>query len=97
MVEGVFALYRHCPKCRLNFFPEPGFYLGAIAISYVVTAALTIPPVVLLKYFGAENWMIVAFPFLEFILVGSFLFFYSRIIWLHLQFHALKRLNSEKT
>lgn len=30
-----FAQYTHCPKCGQRYFPEPGFYYGAMFISYI--------------------------------------------------------------
>lgn len=30
-----FKQYAHCPKCGQNYFPEPGFYWGAMFISYI--------------------------------------------------------------
>lgn len=27
----------YCPKCKLNYYPEPGFYYGAMFISYIIT------------------------------------------------------------
>lgn len=32
----------HCPNCHLAFMPEPGFYYGAMFMSYVVTVALSV-------------------------------------------------------
>ena len=32
------VMHDSCPKCSLNFHPEPGFYLGAMYISYVITS-----------------------------------------------------------
>ena len=30
-----FAQYTHCPACGQRYFPEPGFYYGAMFISYI--------------------------------------------------------------
>ncbi len=32
----------HCPNCQLSFMPEPGFYYGAMFMSYVITVALSV-------------------------------------------------------
>ena len=32
----------NCPHCNLSFMPEPGFYYGAMFMSYVVTVALSV-------------------------------------------------------
>lgn len=30
-----FEQYEYCPKCGQNYFPEPGFYYGAMFLSYI--------------------------------------------------------------
>lgn len=31
-----FDMYTHCPKCGLDYWPEPGFYYGAMFLSYML-------------------------------------------------------------
>ena len=31
-----FEMHKECPECQLNYFPEPGFYYGAMFISYIM-------------------------------------------------------------
>ena len=31
-----------CPECGLSFMPEPGFYYGAMYVSYALTIALSV-------------------------------------------------------
>ena len=33
-------MYPKCPECGLSFYPEQGYYLGAMIINYIVTTAL---------------------------------------------------------
>lgn len=33
-----FDMHGHCPHCNMNFMPEPGYYFGAMFISYIFTA-----------------------------------------------------------
>jgi uncharacterized protein (DUF983 family) len=35
-------MFRHCPICGLNFYPESGFYLGAMILNYVVTVVIVL-------------------------------------------------------
>jgi uncharacterized protein (DUF983 family) len=37
---GWFAMLHRCPECRLSYYPESGFYVGAMIVNYVVVAAL---------------------------------------------------------
>ncbi len=31
-----------CPECRLSYFPEQGYYLGAMIINYAATTAVVV-------------------------------------------------------
>lgn len=96
IMEGVFSIHRRCPHCNYNFHPEPGFYLGAMAISFLITAMLTVPPMVVLKLMNVDIALLVAFPFLEFLFLGTFLMFYSRVLWLHLEYRLTDRLDGSR-
>ncbi len=45
-----FAQYRHCPACGQNYFPEPGFYYGAMFISYIGSGFFCLGVVMLLHW-----------------------------------------------
>jgi len=93
VTRGFFGTYPQCAKCRYDFHPESGFYLGAMVVSFFVTAALTIPPMILLKILDVELEILLAFPFLEFLLLGPVLLVYSKILWLHLEYRLTHQLN----
>lgn len=95
VLRNVFGVYPQCSECGHNFYPEPGFYLGAMAVSFLVTAMLTIPPMIALKVMGAELGVLMAFPFLEFLFLGSFLLVYSKVVWLHLEYRMTVRLQGK--
>lgn len=40
--ESLFKMYTHCPHCAQSFEPEPGFYFGAMFVSYAINTALFI-------------------------------------------------------
>jgi len=42
LFRGVFAMYSKCAECGLSFFPEQGYYLGAMIINYIVTTAVVV-------------------------------------------------------
>jgi uncharacterized protein (DUF983 family) len=93
VMRSPFSIYRQCPNCNYDFHPEPGFYLGAMAISFLITAILTVPPMVILKLMKVEIGFLIAFPFIEFLFLGTFLMFYSRILWLHLEYRMTQGLD----
>lgn len=36
-------MHKRCPVCDLNYEPEPGFYFGAMFISYAISAFILLP------------------------------------------------------
>ena len=74
----------HCPFCEQKFEPEPGFYFGAMFVSYGF-ACLTFLPLALLLvfYFGwSVNGMMLFLMTLYGILFFKILRI-SRSIWIH--------------
>jgi uncharacterized protein (DUF983 family) len=39
LFRGVFRMLPSCPECELSYFPEQGYYVGAMIINYVATTA----------------------------------------------------------
>jgi uncharacterized protein (DUF983 family) len=83
--RGRFAMNARCPLCGLEFGREPGYFTGAMYVSYTLAALL----------FGGlalACWLATGWP-LEGVLVAAGLLFlpfvpaifrYSRVIWMHL-------------
>jgi uncharacterized protein (DUF983 family) len=94
--SGLFGIHKRCPHCDYDFYPEPGFYLGAMAISFAITAVLTIPAMIVLKLLEVDINFLIAFPFIEFLFIGAFLLFYSKIIWLHLAYRMSHHLDGRQ-
>jgi uncharacterized protein (DUF983 family) len=42
LFRGVFRMFLRCPECGLSYFPEQGYYLGAMIINYAVVTAVVI-------------------------------------------------------
>jgi uncharacterized protein (DUF983 family) len=96
ITQKLFKLNEKCPVCGHNFYPEPGYYLGAMMVSFLVTAMLTIPVVITLKFSGAEVSVLVIAPFLEFAILGPLLLYYARVIWLYLEHSMTTRLGDRR-
>ena len=45
-----FQQFSHCPACGQNYFPEPGFYYGAMFISYIGSGFFCLGFVMLLHW-----------------------------------------------
>lgn len=42
LFRGVFRMLPRCPACGLSYFPEQGYYVGAMIINYGVTTAVVV-------------------------------------------------------
>ena len=84
-----FEMNKKCPTCEQNFFPEPGFYFGAMFISYVLWGWVSVifggTCIIFLEMSVNQTTLIlILFSALFFI----WLFRISRTIWIHI---AIKR------
>jgi uncharacterized protein (DUF983 family) len=96
ITQSLFKLNKRCPVCNRDFYPEPGYYLGAMMVSFLATTILTVPFVIALKLAGADVSLIVLFPFMEFAILGPLLLYYARIIWLYFEFSMTRRLGDRR-
>jgi uncharacterized protein (DUF983 family) len=82
--SGLVAMSRHCPVCDLRFEREPGYFLGAMYVSYAfASVVIGLSLVVLYQIFPAWSdlavyggSLVILLPFVPFI------FRYSRVIWM---------------
>jgi uncharacterized protein (DUF983 family) len=81
---GLVSMNRHCPVCGLIYEREPGYFLGAMYVSYAL-ATLVIGLALLLLYRIVPAWsdlaiygaaLVILIPFVPFI------FRYSRVVWM---------------
>ena len=93
VLNGLFGIHRRCAVCDHDFYPESGFYLGAMAVSYLLTAMLTVPPMIVLKLMNVDAVVFFVYPLVQFLFLGSFLLIYSRVFWLHLEYRMTMGLN----
>src|ERR1700722_12109151 len=42
LFRGVFRMLPLCTECGLSYFPEQGYYLGAMIINYIATTAVVV-------------------------------------------------------
>lgn len=82
-----FDMPDRCPHCQQDFMPEPGFYYGAMFISYIFTGWFCIGFVALLHW--GIGWSTTA-SFAALIAVMAILFVYTfrlaRAIWLNINY-----------
>ena len=74
-----------CPSCGIAFDREPGYFTGAMYISYALAVPIA-ATVALATSFAFPSWsfeMTIAAAFCVIALLSPLLFRYSRILWIH--------------
>lgn len=80
---GVFRMHARCPACGFGYFPEPGYFMGAIYFSYGMALFVGTPVFLGLLYAGVDYWHCVAATGGFLTLLFPALRQYSRVLWLH--------------
>lgn len=84
-LKGPFSMNDHCPSCQQDLAPEPGFYYGAMFLSYILTGWFC------LAFVAVVHWvlglsLISSFALLIVVTGILFVWFFriSRSIWIHI-------------
>jgi uncharacterized protein (DUF983 family) len=86
--RGFLAIHERCPVCGLKYEREPGYFLGAMYFSYI----LSIPPVLLIML-SLWHWTHLSF---DAVFIGTFIVYlplvpavtrWARVIWLFVDWH----------
>lgn len=73
-----------CSHCQSTFEPEPGFYFGAMFVSYALSVVLFVAIGVSLYILGnPADWVYLMAIVIGAILFAPFSFRYSRILFLY--------------
>jgi hypothetical protein len=78
-------MHKRCTVCRQSFEPEPGFYYGAMFISYVFIGIFSLAIVgacVFYFHLSVEVSFLILFAFLAIMFFWNLRF--SRSLWIHL-------------
>lgn len=78
-------MHKNCPVCDLHFEREPGFFFGAMYVSYAMTMAILLATAFVLYYFFNDPELVVyvvSVPVIV-LLCLPFIFRFSRILYLH--------------
>ena len=90
--RGPFQMNLKCPACGYDFYPEPGFYLGAMMVPFFFTAMTTVPFAIYLKMSGLEVSELLQGLGVYYFVVSSTLLWFSKSVWLHLEYRMTRRL-----
>ncbi len=79
---------KYCPCCGQKYDIEPGFYLGAMYVSYLITVfASGISALLLYFVFKINIAFIVIFNLLLLFILSPLVFRYSRAVWINFFIH----------
>ena len=91
-------MHTYCPNCELRFEVEPGFFIGAMYISYAMSLGVFfIVSALIYTLFDNPDFYfyVIGIPFAVLILLPV-MFRYSRVIFLHL-FGGIKKDTGDRT
>jgi uncharacterized protein (DUF983 family) len=79
------VMNKQCPHCGVQLEPEPGFYIGAMYVSYAFTVAIlvAVTTVVYLFFRPASDWVYIGSIIVTTVLLVPLNFRYSRVIFLY--------------
>ena len=78
------VMHEECPHCRHHFEIEPGYFLGAMYVSYALTIAESVTGYLLARYFAVSLPVALPIIIVVIILMTFINFRYSRLIWMYL-------------
>lgn len=77
---------KNCPKCNLRFELQPGFFFGAMYISYAISVALFVSLFVAMYilFHPIPSWIYFSVVIGLIFLISPLNFRFSRLIWLYI-------------
>lgn len=85
-IKNAGKTYLNCPNCDLDFRREPGFYFGALYVSYGMGVALfvTIYLSFILFLPQLSVWWPIVFISISSLVLGPYMYALSKVIWIHM-------------
>src|SRR5205085_11089842 len=88
VLRGFLSMHEKCPVCGLKYEREPGYFLGAMYFSYL----LSILPVlaIVLVIWRVTNWrfdLVMLGAFLAYLPLAPFVTRLARVIWMYVDRH----------
>lgn len=84
MWRGFLTMHHECPVCGLVFEREPGYYTGAMVVSYAIAVPTFGLIVIALLLAGVDAVAALLVGGAVYLFLAPFIFRYSRVVWLHL-------------
>ena len=82
---GFPKMHEDCPTCGLHFEREPGYFLGAMYISYILGVAIIIA--IAAALWVVTGWWVTKstlWAFVLFLPLAPAITYFSRVLWIYL-------------
>ena len=79
-------MYDSCPECGQHFEIEPGFYIGAMYVSYAFSVFILIMEGIFffILFDDPSIWVFTIIGLVTIMILHPLIFRYSRVLYLHL-------------
>ena len=79
-------MHENCPCCGQSFEPEPGYYYGAMYVSFAINVAVFLGSLVILYQFVEEVTIAMMVGIVAFVVIGflPIIFRLSRVLWINI-------------
>lgn len=76
-------ILEHCPNCNLKYSKEPGFFYGAMYVSYALGVALFVTLWVSMNLFfsGIDTWLQIFIIISASLILTPYIYALSKIVW----------------
>jgi len=83
--KAITTMYEKCPHCGLKYEVEPGFFYGAMYVSYALTVALWATLAVsIFTFYSMSPWLFLGIGVTLLFLLLPLIYRLSRAIWLNI-------------
>jgi arginine exporter protein ArgO len=77
-------MHERCPHCGIRLEPEPGFYQGAMYVSYAFTVAITMVAVIIYSFTdNPSEWLFIGAVIGSMLILLPINYRYSRTLYLY--------------
>jgi uncharacterized protein (DUF983 family) len=86
LTKKFMEMHHDCPHCKLRFEIEPGFFWGAMYISYAFTTGIMLVMGALVYFVGnnPDTWIYLSLIIGSFLILTPFTYRYARVLMIHL-------------
>jgi uncharacterized protein (DUF983 family) len=84
-VANFASMHKECPHCKLRFEVEPGFFIGAMYVSYAMSVGLilTISLILYHAFNDPDTWVYITTIPAVIVLLLPVMFRYARVLYLY--------------